>query len=326
MAIDPSTGYPPTDPAPAKYAGDIHAQARQFILDIDAAMRANYATNIVNIGQAIYPIIYAESTFDGGRYTLVVDEHTSYVAQNVAPIYDQTKAIAHIPLGIFSIMSAYTDYSAFGQWKPALQAYRDKVAAVQSTFASLDITDGDVVQACEGILNISIAFMDGLLTGTSIFSFVMFQNYAHALNISIGILQTAAAKNQIDVMSGVLTRWKAMFTETEWDKLYVVVSAIWTLSQESAHELIIKSFMKPALRETNVIVSEAAGTLELARTLLGRIIGDRIMAALVFDVSQGKDFAEDIYSLSTRRDLLSQAIEKQLPPDTASKAACPHLA
>lgn len=324
MSIDPSTGYPPTDAAPAKYAGDIHAQARQFILDIDAAMRANYATNIVNIGQAIYPIIYAESTFDGGRYTLVVDEHTSYVAQNVAPIYDQTKAIAHIPLGIFSIMSAYTDYSAFGQWKPALQAYHDKVVAVRDSFASLDIKDSDVTQACESILKISIAFMEGLLKGTTTFSFVLFQNYAHSLNYNIGILQTAAAKNQIEVMSKVLTGWKAMLGD-KWDKLYVVVSAIWTLSQESAHELIIKSFMKPALRETNVIVSEAVGTLELARTLLGRIIGDRIMAALVFDVNLGKDFAEDIYSLSTRRDLLSQAIEKQLSPD-ATKAACPHLA
>jgi hypothetical protein len=103
-----------------------------------------------------------------------------------------------------------------------------------------------------------------------------------------------------------------MFKEADWDKLYVVVSVIWPLTQESAHEQLVKSFMKPALRDTNMIVSEAATTLELARTLMGRILGDRILAPLVFDKSQGREFAEDIYSLSTQRDLMSQVIKTAL--------------
>jgi len=34
---------------------------------------------------------------------------------------------------------------------------------------------------------------------------------------------------------------------------------------------------------------------------MGRIVGDRILAPLVFDKAQGREFAEDIYSLSTQR-------------------------
>lgn len=334
MPIDPSKGYPPTDPAVAMFAGDQAAQAEQLILDIDTAMRGNYALNIEAIGRVIYPILYAESTFDGGRYTLLVNEHTSFVKQNVSPIYSQCKAIAHIPLGIFSCMSGYAEYTHYGQFYPAIQSYSYKVGMAADALDVVGMPPGPVHDACKHILQASMAYMATILSAThgGTFDFASFRAYVRPLNESIGILQMAAAKDQIEVMSRTLREWKAMFTQEEWDRLYVVISAIWTLSVENAHELIIKPFMKPLLQETNVIVSEAAGTLDLARTLLGRIVGDRIMAAEVFDASK-VDFAEDIYSLSTRRDLLSQAIEKQLPVPLApgetaglSGAACPHLA
>jgi len=70
-------------------------------------MRTNYAANIVKIGEDIYPFLYTEATYDGGRYTLLIDDRTSYVKQSADPIYDQAKALCHIPLGIFSIISGY---------------------------------------------------------------------------------------------------------------------------------------------------------------------------------------------------------------------------
>jgi len=48
---------------------------------------------------------------------------------------------------------------------------------------------------------------------------------------------------------------RRLLTEATWDRLYVVVSVIWPLTRESAHEQLVKSFMKPALQETNMVVS-----------------------------------------------------------------------
>lgn len=329
MALNPADGYPYTPYGYAQYAGSRDQQAEQYVLDIDAAMRANYAPNIYEIGRNIYPILYAESTFDGGRYTLVKDAHTSYTYQNVAAVYDQVKAICHIPLGIFSIVSAYFEYGAGRQWQPALQDYMAKVQLVLDNLQLIGLPDSFTRVACEDILKRSLTYMQ-TINGGGTLSADSFATYARALTSHIAFCQDVAARNQVTVMTGVLNGWKTMLGEAAWDKMYVVVSAIWTLSKESAHELIIKATMKEALRETHVIVSEAVPTLDDAKTLLGRIVGDRIMAELVFDPNGGTVGKENIYSLSTRRDLLSQAIEK-IVGDVASKealptAGCPHMA
>ncbi len=328
MTLNPADGYPHTPYNYAEYAGNRDQQAEQCVLDIDSAMRASYAPNIYNIGRNIFPILYAESTFDGGRYTLVRDAHTSYAYQNVAPVYDQVKAICHIPLGIFSIVSAYFEYPVNRQWQPALQDYLGKIQLVRDNLDRL-LAVGFTRSACRDILDRSLTYMQTVMGGGTL-SADTFATYARALTDAIAFCQGQAATDQVDVMTGVLNGWKAMLGEDEWDRMYVVVSAIWTLSQESAHELIIKATMKPALRETHVIVSEAVPTLDDAKTLLGRIVGDRIMSELVFNPDGGEAAKQNIYSLSTRRDLLSQAIET-IVGDVASESfvatsGCPHMA
>ena len=95
--------------------------------------------------------------------------------------------------------------------------------------------------------------------------------------------QTAAAANQVEGMRAYLLKWKSLVGDEVWDSIYFVCSCIWTVSQESAHEQIIKSTMKPELRDTHVIASEAVPTLEDAKMLLARVLADRVLADAVFD-------------------------------------------
>lgn len=326
MTINPADGYPHTPYTAAHWAGDAGAQARQFVSDIDAAMRVNYANNIFSIGRNIYPVLYVESTFDGGRYTLVTDSKTQFVHQNVDQVYDTVKAIAHVPLGVFSIMSGYSIEAANRQWEPALTAFRDQVMIVKARVNAEELLfpDGFVRMACLQILDASISFMDTTLT-TGTFSLEGFSNFTRPLANGIGMCQSTAARDQVKVMSEVLAGWKEMLGPDEWNRMYVMISALWTLSQENAHELIIKATMEEQYRDTHVIISEAIPTLDDALTLLGRIVGDRIMAECVFDPVGTTAEKEDIYSLSTRRDLLSQAVEQALP-GAPRGAGCPHLA
>ncbi|WP_141682893.1 hypothetical protein [Agrobacterium tumefaciens] len=330
MALDPSQGYPETSKKYASFAGNLEQQSFQFIKDLDAAMRSSYATNIVNIGQNIYPLLYVESTFDGGRYTLLTDKNTRYVHQNVGQIYDVMKAISHIPLGIFSIISGYEEDQKQRQWVPALQTYRAYIANVRDTKNNIPGLGHEQKILTDHIVWSSLQFIDDIIKMVH-FTYDEFATYAHALGDAIYNCQNWAAKNQVDVMKRVLEGWKEMMGEDEWGKLYVIVGAVWTLTQENAHELIIKSLMNEDVRETHVVVSEAVPDLETAQALMGRIVGDRVMAELVFDWKANPAFAQDIYSLSTRRDLLSQAVEAVLKgrtpeqPSGGSAIGCPHL-
>ncbi|WP_047249289.1 hypothetical protein [Chromobacterium subtsugae] len=323
MTIHPADGYPHTSKHYAYSAGDRARQCFQFVRDIDAAMRANYSANIEAIGRNIYPILFAESTFDGGRYTLVVNPDIRHVKENVCPIYDQCKAISHIPLGIYSILSAYQCDSTLQQWAPALAAYHDQIQHVHDHLDELEWPDAGIRQANREILHASLHFIRHTLERGR-YDMEEFSHYSRKLTAQIVLNQTTAAQNQVRVMSDTLREWKAMLGD-RWRDLYVVVSALWTLSQESAHEEIIGAFMDEDRRETHMIVSETPHSVDDAQALLGRIVGDRIMAEMVFSPHGTETEKENIYSLSTKRDLLSQAIEKAIAEGAGGTAFCPHL-
>lgn len=323
MTLDPSKGYPHTDTRYAATAGDKKQQVMQFVYDIDAAMRANYAINMQRIGNNVYPFLFAEATFDGGRYTLVVDRNTRYVKENVAPLYDKMKAVAHIPLGIFSIISAYAEYPSLQQWREQLVAYHEQVGRVERHINDLDLTPVESGHV-HNILSGCLQFMQQTLEqGT--FSLERFSQFCHAMGPSIAACQMTAARVQTETMRAQLLAWKEMLGEATWGRLYAVCAAIYTLSQETAHALIIKSTMSPEQAETQVFTAPGLNTIDDAKELLARVVGDRVMSETVFDARAGEVYAQNIYSLSTKRDLLSKPIEQVLK-EMGDGARCPHMA
>jgi hypothetical protein len=120
-----------------------------------------------------------------------------------------------------------------------------------------------------------------------------------------------AANIQVAKFTDIVNEFKGILG-SRWNDVYVVVSALWTLSKDNVHALVIGAQMAEEKRETNLIVSEAVPTLDEAKTLLGRIIGDRIIAQHVFSDHHDPDSLQDIYSLSTERDLLSLSAHRAL--------------
>ncbi len=322
MTLDPSKGYPHTDMSYAATAGDKKQQVMQFVYDIDAAMRENYAINIQRIGNSVYPFLFAEATFDGGRYTLVVDRNTRYVKENVAPLYDKMKAVAHIPLGIFSIISAYADYPGLQQWRDQLAAYHQQVGLVSRYINDLELPAAEASHV-DNILSGCLLFMkEALDQGT--FSMERYASICHMIGPSIAACQMKAAWVQTEIMRNQLLAWKAMLGDAAWGRLFAVCAAIYTLSQETAHALIIKSTMSPEQAETHVFTASGLATIDDAKELLSRVVGDRVMSETVFDAKAGEVYAQNIYSLSTKRDLLSKPIEQVLR-DMGDGARCPHM-
>jgi hypothetical protein len=307
MPLDPSHGYPATPLHYLETQGRAGAQADAIIQAVDATMRAAYDAHIARVGNNIYPLLYVDFTLVGGRYTLVESESRSHVRAPDLRTYAQLKSTAHIPLGIFVQISEYAAYPDNGQWIPPIQAYRQQLAAAQAQIDRTAMVEVDR-SACHELVAASIQFIDGIV-GRRTFTLDEFRAYTHGLRDAILHCARKAAQVQVDVMSAVVAEFKQILG-ARWSEVYVVISALWTLSQENAHALIIGNQMSPERRETHLIVSEAVPTLDAARQLLGRIVGDRIVAQYVFSQDGSRAEREDIYSLSTRRDLLSQAIEQ----------------
>ena len=307
MPLDPSHGYPPTPLHYVETQGHAGAQADAIIQAVDATMRAAYDAHIACVGNNIYPLLYVDFTLVGGRYTLVESESRSHVRAPDLRTYAQLKSIAHIPLGIFVQISEYAAYPDNGQWIPPIQAYRQQLAAAQAQINRTALVRFER-SACHEIIAASIQFIDGIV-GRRTFTLDEFRAYTRGQREAILHCMRKAAQVQVGAMSAVVAEFKQMLG-ARWSEVYVVISA--RLSQENAHALIISNQMAPERRETHLIVSEAVPTLDAAKQLLGRIVGDRIVAQYVFSQHGSRAEREDIYSLSTRRDLMSQAIEQVL--------------
>lgn len=333
MALDPSQGYPPTSPDCVATMGDARAQAVGFIEAVDTTMRNAYDIHIARVGLNIFPILYVDFTLYGGRYTLVESASRTHVRQPDLVGYTELKSIAHTPLGIFLMIGEYWKYPGNGQWKAPLQAYRDQLALSVDhlTVADSGLGPNDVAIA-QSLINKSLIFIDDTITGGT-FTLDKYRDYTNSVSEEVQYCTMEAGGRQVRGMSEVVLEYKQLLGD-RWDDVYVAIAAIWTLTRENIHELIIKKHMREDRQETHVVVSEAIPTLADARTLLGRIVGDRVIGEHVFNRDGSLMEREDLYSISSSRDLLSQVAKQALGDPTraaqASEAAfarlCPHLA
>lgn len=331
MAIDPRSGYPMPSLQHVETMGNATQQADAFIENIDTLMRAAYDTHINNVGNNTYPILYVDFTLVGGRYTLVLDQNKSIVRAPDLRTYAQLKSIAHIPLGIFVQISEYAGFPNNGQWIAPLTAYGQSLVQARNQLDNASLNHFEHI-ACDAILSAAINYIN-TINAAGTFTMDSFSEFTRQIGVHIQFCMTQAAKQQVTVMGGVADEFKTLLG-SRWDDVFVVISAIWTLTEQNVHELIIGSRMSSQLRETNMIVSESVETLNDAKNLLGRVVGDRIAAHYVFSHEGLESDRENIYSLSTKRDLLSQAAEAligsnpdsvHVMTDEAYQRFCPHM-
>jgi hypothetical protein len=313
--------------------GDARAQAAGLIEAVDTTMRNAYDIHIARVGLNIFPILYVDFTLYGGRYTLVENASRMHVRQPNLAGYTELKSIAHTPLGIFLMIGEYWKYPGNGQWKAPLLAYRDQLALSlrHVTTADSALTSNEVAVA-QGLIDKSLIFInDTIANGT--FTLDGYRTYTMSVAQEVQFCTMHAGARQVAGMSDVVLEYKQMLGD-RWDDVYVAIAAIWTLTRENIHELIIKKHMREDRQETHVVVSEAIPTLADARTLLGRIVGDRVIGEHVFNRDGTLMEREDLYSISSSRDLLSQVAKQALgDPAGAARASeaafarlCPHLA
>lgn len=317
--------------------------ARDAIRNVNAGMRANYASLKAELIKHLSPVVVVENNAVGGRFTLINNGVQVETVDPVPAYFELAKSIAHVPLGIFSVIGAYLsdqvpnipnaaridphdlDMVAFKTpgdkgWVTPLTSYRTTLnsALVKLPTANLPL---DLENSCDKILREAIKFIDGITQAGS-FDMVSFNQFAATVYPSIRVNMTFAATAQITGIEGLMKRWRTLIGEQAWSDLYVTVLSIWTTSELNQASIIIRRTMNQAKVDTHLIdlptVETPSDPIAVALDNLARIVQDNVAAEMVFNSD-----LEVADALKGKEDLLSDEILQQIggTAPTANAAA-----
>ncbi|MET9802465.1 hypothetical protein [Streptomyces sp. NPDC006368] len=306
--------------------------ARNAIRNVNTGMRANYASLKSELIKHLTPVIVVQNNAVGGRFTLINNGVQVETVDPVPEYFELAKSIAHIPLGIYSVIAAHLsdqvpnipnaeridphdlDMVAFKTpgdkgWITPLNSYRTTLNSALTMLPTANLPL-DLEAACSKILTEAVTFIDTIVKAGS-FDMVAFNRFAATVYPSIRVNMTFAATAQITGIEGLMKRWRTLIGEQAWSDLYVTVLSIWTTSELNQASIIIRRTMNQAKVNTHLIdlptVQTLSDPIAVALDNLARIVQDNVAAEMVFNTDlQVAD------ALKGKEDLLSDEILQQI--------------
>jgi len=293
------------------------------IVNIHRMMRVNYLRMMYTVGRNIYPLIVAKDNNNykygddigrqavGGVYELYLEDGRTYSVMPVPKEYEMFKALGHIPLGLYTIISPYF-FNPSLVWVSEMQTYLTRVELAVSliTEGTKDMSK-DYIEIVDNLLNMTREYVSTTIKNKLIDVF-LFQEFTGKIKPFIGRAMDEAARLQVEYTIPALFHWKKMLGDELWSKLYAVVSTVWPVSDYSVRYQILKTVMDPERVDTNLLVLEGLSNFEDLRTNLGRIVADRLLAKLAFHPEDGGRGLRWFKCLSSHTDLVSDSCYKAI--------------
>ncbi|MFC7893262.1 hypothetical protein [Streptomyces sp. NPDC057381] len=306
--------------------------ARDAIRAVNARMRANYATLKSELTTQLSPVIVVSNNAVGGRFTLINNGTQVETVDPVPEYFELAKSIAHVPLGVFSVLAAYlsdqvpnipnadridphdldmvvTKAPGDKGWITPLNAFRSTLETAYTKLGTANLPL-DLENSCDKILSEAVKFIDASVKAES-FDMVSFNRFAATVYPSIRVNMTFAATAQITGIEGLMKRWRTLIGEKAWSDLYVTVLSIWTTAELNQASIIIRRTMNQAKVDTHLIdlptVETPSDPIFVALDNLARIVQDNVAAEMVFNTD-----LKVADALKGKEDLLSDEILQQI--------------
>ncbi|MEU5576733.1 hypothetical protein ABZ791_05990 [Streptomyces huasconensis] len=317
--------------------------ARSSLLAVNAGMRANYAVLKSELIKHLSPVVVVQNDAKGGRFTLVTKDGQQST-NPVSETFELAKSIAHVPLGIFSVIAPYLankvpnlpnanridahdlvmvafNGSTSTAWIEPLQAYATKLATARRQLASANLPAA-LTTSCGNILDGGQKFISASVAAKK-FDMASFETFSGSVYPDIRTNMEHASQAQIKGVQDIMKTWRAKVGEEAWTDLYCVVLSQWTTSVLNQNTIIIKDCMNAAKVATHLIdlpgLEPPADPIFTALDNLARIVQDNIAAEMVFP----KD-TKVADALKGQQDLLSDEILIQLGSNTTTPMAAPN--
>ncbi|MEU9644078.1 hypothetical protein [Streptomyces sp. NPDC048188] len=306
--------------------------ARDAIRAVNARMRANYATLKSELTTQLSPVVVVSNNAVGGRFTLINGGKQVETVDPVPEYFELAKSIAHVPLGLFSILASYlgeqvpnipnadridphdlamvvTRTPGDKGWITPLNAFRTTLQTAYTKLGTANLPL-DLENSCDRILSEAVKFIDASVKAQA-FDMVSFNRFAATVYPSIRVNMTFAATAQITGIEGLMKRWRTLIGETAWSDLYVTVLSIWTTAELNQASIIIRRTMNQAKVDTHLIdlptVETPSDPIAVALDNLARIVQDNVAAEMVFNTD-----LKVADALKGKEDLLSDEILQQI--------------
>lgn len=301
--------------------GDANNEFHQCIIDMHRVMRENYLEMIYKVGRNLYPLIIARDTQsfkygdDMGRqgvgivYTLYLEDGTSYTVAPTPRPYEMWKALSHIPLGLFTILSPYFSNPTATKWKTKVNAYFEMLLTTFEAFEHLNDPDFDV-ELARNFLETTREYLAMLLEKNSVTT-DDYEDFTGKLRPLIIQAMKHAAHLQISAGIEAMKKWKTMLGD-KWDDVIVAIPVIWPVAEHSPRHLIFKSLMNADKLKTNLFLLQGPKDDEEVKTLLGRIIADRLVGRFAFHPNDDEKGKRLFQCLSSHTDIMSDACHEEL--------------
>ena len=237
----------------------------------------------------IFPLIVAQDDAPGlegvgGTYTLFLSDQDVRSITPVPPQYAMLKSLSHMPLGIFTILGpSFKNLRGFS-WVDKLEPYASQVSYALGALDHSDLGE-PLRRRCRDMLSITHEFVTGVLERRSI-SLEEYSAYTAQMLPFIHLNLDDAARIQAHAVTEAISRWRQELGPELWRQLYVVIPTVWPVSRESPRQQIFRRLMDPEEVDNRLIIGEGVRTIDDARTLLGRIVSDRLVGRLVFTPRQ----------------------------------------
>ncbi|MGW7276739.1 hypothetical protein ACWGIV_00205 [Streptomyces sp. NPDC054844] len=306
--------------------------ARDAIRAVNTRMRANYATLKSELTTQLSPVVVVSNNAVGGRFTLINNGKQVETVDPVPEYFELAKSIAHVPLGIFSVIAAYlsdqvpnipnadridphdldmvvTKAPGDKGWITPLNAFKTTLQTAHTKLGTANLPLG-LENSCDKILSEAVKFIDASVAAQS-FDMVSFNRFAATVYPSIRVNMTFAATAQITGIEGLMKRWRTLIGEKAWSDLYVTVLSIWTTAELNQASIIIRRTMNQAKVDTHLIdlptVETPSDPVFVALDNLARIVQDNVAAEMVFNTD-----LKVADALKGKEDLLSDEILQQI--------------
>ncbi|MFF8677928.1 hypothetical protein ACF07F_08510 [Streptomyces sp. NPDC015237] len=306
--------------------------ARDAIRAVNAKMRANYATLKSELTTQLSPVIVVSNNAVGGRFTLISNGKQVETVDPVPEYFELAKSIAHVSLGVFSVLAAYlsdrvpnipnadridphdldmvaTKAPGDKGWITPLNAFKTALQSAHTRLGTANLPL-DLENSCDKILGEAVKFIDASVAAES-FDMVSFNRFAATVYPAIRVNMTFAATAQITGIEGLMKRWRTLIGEKAWSDLYVTVLSIWTTAELNQASIIIRRTMNQAKVGTHLIdlptVETPSDPILVALDNLARIVQDNVAAEMVFNTD-----LKVADALKGKEDLLSDEILQQI--------------
>jgi len=268
-------------------AAQFRKQTYEAMRNMDWFRKNNYQNFIRNVGQNIYPLIIASDYEPGkeGVGTTYYLYRRDLPVETVTPtsvVYEMEKILAHIPMGVFILISPYFDNVANRPegWEEPLIEYKKHVKKIKKLLEKSDFSQATSIRAIKMLNMVNNYLQDCIENGSG--DEESYSAFSHRIIPYVAEAMKAAVELQIQGGLNAMSQWKKELGPQEWDKLHVLIPVVWPVAVGNPRRQMFEHLMTPERAKTNIFEVHARSHDE-ARTTLGRIKGDSVMANLTFD-------------------------------------------